>query len=363
MNAIISQGSNDLTAPDSMRLDQNPAAVFLANLKSANSRRNMARYLNEIARMLGTPKAESSAVVKNAKGRPPKPAEFTYLYCNWAALRFSYTMAIVTQLTERYAPATVNVMLSALRQVLYYAWKLELMNAEDYRRAVDIENVTSTTLPAGRDISTGEMMALANACTADVDKDGKPTIAGIRDAAIIGILYTCGLRRSEVVNLELKNYEADSGKLSIIAGKGRKDRTVYVSNGASQALADWLAIRGEEPGALFLRVNKADKIEWGKEPDDKNKEKRGHITDQAIYNILLKRGKEANVKDFAAHDFRRTFAGDMLDRGVDIVTVQKIMGHADPKTTSRYDRRPEKVKQDAASKLHFPYSPKQSRMV
>jgi site-specific recombinase XerD len=351
MNAIISQRSNDLTAPDSRPLDQNPAAVFLANLKSANSRRNMGRYLNEIARMLGTPKAESSAVVKNATGRPPKPAEYTYLYCNWAALRFSHTTAIVTQLIGRYAPATVNVMLSALRQVLYYAWKLELMNAEDYRRAVDIENVTSTTLPAGRDISTGEMMALANACTTDVDKGGKPTVAGIRDAAMIGILYTCGLRRSEVANLELKNYEVDSGKISIIGGKGRKDRTVYVSNGSSQALGDWLTLRGDEPGALFMPVNKADKIQ------------RRPITDQAIYNMLLKRGAEANVKDFAAHDFRRTFAGDMLDRGVDIVTVQKIMGHADPKTTSRYDRRPEKTKQDAASKLHFPYSPKQSRMV
>jgi site-specific recombinase XerD len=351
MNAIISQTQNDLTAIESLPLDQNPAAVFLANLKSVNSRRNMARYLNQIAALLGTPKAESNTVVKNATGRPPKPAEYTYLYCNWAALRFSHTTAIATQLTERYAPATVNVMLSALRQVLYYAWKLELMSAEDYQRAIDIDNVTSTTLPAGRDISMGEMIALAHACTSDLNATGQPTIAGIRDAAIIGILYTCGLRRSEVATLELKNFEADSGKLSIIGGKGRKDRTVYVSNGASQALGDWLAIRGDEPGALFMPVNKSDKIQHRP------------ITNQAIYNILIKRGMEANVKDFAAHDFRRTFAGDMLDRGVDIVTVQKIMGHADPKTTSRYDRRPERTKQDAASKLHFPYEPTQKRMV
>src|SRR5258707_9785305 len=128
MNAIISQSTSNLTAVDSLPLDQNPAAVFLANLKSANSRRNMARYLNEMARMLKTPEVYSNTVVKNATGRPPKPAEYTYLYCNWAALRFSHTTAIVTQLTGRYAPATVNVRLSALRQVLYYAWKLELMN-------------------------------------------------------------------------------------------------------------------------------------------------------------------------------------------------------------------------------------------
>src|SRR5690349_18467106 len=99
MNAIISHPSNALTPVELLPLDKNPAAVFLANLKSANSRRNMARYLNEIARMLGTPKVESNAVVRNATGRPPKPTEYTYLYCNWAALRFSHTIAIVTNLT------------------------------------------------------------------------------------------------------------------------------------------------------------------------------------------------------------------------------------------------------------------------
>ena len=57
---------------------------------------------------------------------------------------------------------------------------------------------------------------------------------------------------------------------------------------------------------------------------------------------------------FTPHDLRRTFAGEMLDAGVDLVTVQKLMGHASPVTTSRYDRRDEKTKMEAATKIHFP---------
>ncbi len=79
------------------------------------------------------------------------------------------------------------------------------------------------------------------------------------------------------------------------------------------------------------------------------------MTTQAVYNLLKARGIQAGLADFSPHDFGRTFVGDMLERGVDIVTVQKIASHASVTTTGRYNRRPEKVKQDTAAKLHFPY--------
>ena len=78
------------------------------------------------------------------------------------------------------------------------------------------------------------------------------------------------------------------------------------------------------------------------------------LTDQAILVILGKRLSQAHVKPFTAHDLRRTFAGDLLDAGADLVTVQKLMGHASPVTTSRYHRRDEKTKMQAATKIHFP---------
>lgn len=342
--ALTTRTEPSLTVSQVLPLDRNPATVYLARLVSSHSRRTMQKCLNNLADSLGVQPVMIAPVAKpDNMGRPSLDQNVTYLYVQWADLRYSHTTALRTRLMDSYPPATVNKHLAALRGVLKECWRLEQMTAEDYMRAVDVGNVKGETLPAGRDISSGEMLALVDACGRDTDRNGQPKKIAIRDSAIIGVLYTCGLRRAECAALERADVDPDSGKIEIKRGKGRKARTVYASNGALEALGDWLALRGDEPGAVFQPVNKGDRIQ------------RRAMTTQAIYNLLKTRGLQAGLADFSPHDFRRTFVGDMLARGVDIVTVQKIAGHEDVKTTARYDRRGEKVKQDAAAKLHFPY--------
>jgi site-specific recombinase XerD len=255
----------------------------------------------------------------------------------WWELRFQHTAAVRSRLSEKYAPATANKMLSALRSVLKTSWKLGLMSAEDYHRAADVGSVKGETLLAGRSITAGELVALMDECS----RDSSPS--GARDAAIIALLYSCGLRRAELVALDLADYNIEEGTITV-RGKRNKQRLAHVVEGARAALEDWLAFRGSEAGPLFLPIRKGGHIQDGR------------LTTQAIYYILQERAARGKIsKELSPHDFRRTFVGDLLDAGADIVTVQKLAGHANVTTTARYDRRPEEAKKKAAQLLHVPY--------
>ncbi len=75
----------------------------------------------------------------------------------------------------------------------------------------------------------------------------------------------------------------------------------------------------------------------------------------AVHDIVVKRAAQAQVADLSPHDVRRTVAGDLLDNDIDIVTVQKLLGHASVQTTASYDRRGERAKKKAVGILHMPY--------
>ncbi|PSB45531.1 integrase [Cyanosarcina cf. burmensis CCALA 770] len=294
-----------------------PAQVYLASL-GAGSRRTMGEALNAIARLLthGTGDA---------------------LTLDWAALRYQHTAAVRSVLMEKYSPATANKMLCALRRTLKEARRLGLMDADDYDRAVDLESIRGTSLLRGRALSRSEIAALMLSCTND------PTAVGVRDAAMLAILMV-GLRRSEVVNLNLKDFNRPTRALTIRGAKGRKDRMNYLPQGAVTAVEDWLAIRGKAPGPLLYPLDKAKRIIARR------------MSEQGVMRALQRRGEKAGIAPFSPHDLRRTFISDLLDAGADLVTVSQLAGHASPSTTSRYDRRGEAAKRQAIDLLHFPYS-------
>jgi site-specific recombinase XerD len=312
----VAVSSLSLTTP--LPLTAHPAAVYLDGLGNG-SRSTMHHALDAIARLLTDGLCDA----------------FTL---NWAALRYQNTAAIRTALMKRYAPATANKMLCALRRVLKEALRLDLMDATDYAKAVDLAPIKDKKRLRGRALSQDEIAALLSVCRDD------STSVGARDAALIAILRGAGLRRAEAVNLDFQDFNASAGRLEIRDGKGGQDRTVYLPTVAISLVEDWLVVRGKLPGPLLCPIRKGGRVELRR------------MTPQAVLLIVQKRASLAGVAAFSPHDFRRTFCSDLLDAGTDIVTVQKLAGHASPVTTAKYDRRGEETKRKAVERLEIPYT-------
>ncbi len=322
-------------APQSLLPEENPVAVYLASL-SPGSRRAMRGALETMARLLSGGRMDA-------------------LSLDWGELRYGHTAAVRAALDEKYAPAMANKCLAALRGVLKAAWRLGQIPTDDYQRAADIPSVRGESLPRGRALSRGELHALFAVCAED------NRIKGARDAALLAVLYGGGLRRSEAVALDVEDYEPEGGVLTVRSGKGRKPRVVYLTHGGKGALEEWLAWRGGERSGLgggeggpllaplFLPVLKSGRLIQRR------------LSDQAVRKVLRERTLQAGVKVAAPHDMRRSFISHLLEAGADISTVQKLAGHANVSTTTRYDRRGEAAKQKAAELLHVPWEKARSR--
>lgn len=292
-------------------IERQPAAVYLARL-APGSRRTMAGALDTLAGML-LPGMDLAA-------------------CPWWLIRYQHAQAIRAQLAARYAPATANKHLAALRGVLAESWRLGLMNAEDYRRAADVAPVRGRRQPTGRALDAGERSALLAAC-----EDG--TVAGSRDRALLAVVYAAGLRRSEAVALRLADWQPREVALAVRHGKGNKARTCYLAEGAAAALVRWLAVRGDWAGPLFVRVRAGDQVT------------REALSAQGLLHVLTRRAGLAGIARVSPHDLRRSMISDLLDAGADISTVQQLAGHAQVTTTQRYDRRGEATKRRVARLL------------
>jgi integrase len=302
-----------------------PVTVYLARLTSAESRRAMATSLELLAEVLldGRPADRAERARRRQAGTPLAVA------VPWHELRYAHTQALRSWLAEHCSKAAANRHLAALRGVLREAWRLGLMNGEDLARAVDLASVPGTSLPAGRYVEDGEVRRLVATCLADDSPGGR------RDVAV--------LRRAEVIALDIDDYDAGTGNLTV-TGKGRRQRRTALPSGGRRAMVAWLEVRGlAEPGPLFCPVDKAGRVTLRR------------LSTQAVYALVDRRAQAAGVGHLSPHDGRRTFASDLFDAGVDAVQVQGLMGHASLLTTGGYDRRPELARLAAVERLHFPY--------
>jgi integrase len=314
MKTKIEFSEDNLKLKSPIPITQHPAAVYLSGL-SEGSRPTMKQSLDAIAQLLTN-------------------GECNHLSLDWSKLRYRHTSAVRAALRSRLAASTTNKMMCAVRRVLKEALRLDLIEPRIYEKATDFSQYPESREPRGRALGAGEIRQLIDSCSSG-------SIADIRNLAIVGILRSGGLRRTELVNLNVDDFHGDTGAIRVHNGKGGKDRTVYLSEQAIAFVRDWIEIRGKAPGPLLLPIDKISRIYARR------------LTPDAILKIVQKLADQAGIKPFSPHDFRRTFCSDLLDAGVDIVTVQKLAGHTSPTVTAKYDRRGDEVLRRAAQNLKF----------
>jgi integrase len=245
-----------------------------------------------------------------------------------------------------YSPNTINQRLAAIR---WYARKIVDL-ATDYfqdpelaaraARVAQVQDVKGETDEAGRYIETGELSSLIDACQSDPNR-----AAGIRDAAIIALAWSTGIRRESISRIELSDLTPrEDGYDLKYTGKGNRYGKAFIDDGAANALTDWIRIRGTQPGRVFCPVNKSGKVD-----------PTGKLSGEAIRKLLLKREKNAGIDHMTTHDFRRTFATNLWNAGIDGVTIQRLMLHSNQNQTAKYNRAPEKLQRRAVKVLHVPY--------
>lgn len=204
-------------------------------------------------------------------------------------------------------------LLASLRR--FFAWQVET----GLTTHNPCEQIPSPKLGKSlpKTLSENDVSALLNA-------PDTATLLGLRDKAMLEVLYACGLRVSELVNLSLDAVNLDAGWLRI-TGKGNKTRLVPLGEYAVLALENYLAIRTsllsakKDCQAVFLS------------------EQGGYMTRHNFWHLIKKYALLANINsDISPHTLRHAFATHLVNHGADLRSVQLLLGHSDLSTTQIY---------------------------
>ena len=165
-------------------------------------------------------------------------------------------------------------------------------------------------------LSEEEVQSLLNGPDQSTEK-------GIRDFAILEILYSCGLRVSEAANLQISQINEQEEIINVF-GKGKKERIVPIRKSALKALKRYIS----EVRSKHLVIDKKNVFiaKNGKA-----------MSRQAIYNVVVKNAKDVGIqKEIHPHTLRHSFATHLLDNGADLRVVQELLGHTNVGTTQIY---------------------------
>ena len=232
-----------------------------------------------------------------------------------------------------------------LKRVTQDYYIIALRGFLKYLAKQDIKTLSGDKIELGKShdrevefLETEEVMRLIKAI-----KGNK--ISDLRDRAILELLFSTGLRVSEISNLNCDNVNLKSGEFSV-RGKGDKIRLVFISDSAKNSIIDYLKKRKDVDPALFVNVKKI------KKSDSKNISQM-RLTPRSIQRIVKKYAIMAGiVKKVTPHTLRHSFATDLLMNGADIRSVQSMLGHSSITTTQIYTHVTNKHLKDIHKRFH-----------
>ncbi len=166
------------------------------------------------------------------------------------------------------------------------------------------------------------------------------TKLGLRDKAMLELLYAAGLRVSELIQMKVLDYDAQVGILRIF-GKGAKERLVPIHYTAQDVLNQYLEVNRPtfKPAEDFMFLNRSGK----------------GLTRQGVWKLIKKFAEKAEIKrSISPHTFRHSFATHLLEGGADLRTVQLLLGHADITATEIYTH----IQAGRLKAIHQEYHPR-----
>ena len=171
------------------------------------------------------------------------------------------------------------------------------------------------------------------------------TESGLRDRAIIELLFSSGLRVSELVNLNRDHINLNRREF-MVRGKGQKDRPVFVSKGAAERVSDYLASRHDSLVPLFISYSR-----FTGQTDTSGDYRR--LQSRSIQRMVSHYAKMAGItKHVSPHTLRHSFATDLLMNGADLRSVQAMLGHSNISTTQVYTHVTDQHLKDVFEKFH-----------
>lgn len=177
-----------------------------------------------------------------------------------------------------------------------------------------------------------------------VDEINTDDEAGLRDRAIVELLFSSGLRVSELINLN-RDHINTTRREFMVRGKGKKDRPVFISESASEHVQNYLHSRTDNLPPLF--------ISYSRNNQATNSGDYRRLTARSIQRIINKYTRLAGItKHVSPHTMRHSFATDLLMNGADIRSVQVMLGHSNISTTQVYTHVTDEHLREVHEKFH-----------